>query len=272
MADQMAVPAAAPSAPPAPRLNILTGFLTYLGEIALLLGQTGRSLIQGLDGRDLLDQASAIGVNSVPIALLTCFASGAVIALYFTPFLLQYGAQSFAGGVVALAIVRELAPVLTGVVVAARAGSQIAAEIGTMKVTEQIDALRALAVSPIQYLVVPRVLASLVMLPLVCALADALGIFGGYLVSVYQEHLPAALFPSSVQVYLVPTDFTYGLLKTVVFGLIISLVACHQGLKTKGGATEVGRATTNTVVISIVLIYISNYFLAYVLFQQAGSF
>ena len=225
-----------------------------------------------MDVRNLLDQMSAIGVNSVPIALLTSLASGAVIALYFTPFLLQYGAGSFVGGVIALAVSRELTPVLTGVVVAARAGSQIAAEIGTMKVTEQIDALRALAVSPIQYLVVPRILAALMMLPVVCALADALGILGGYLVAVHQEHLPAALFPSSIQQNLLPADFLKGMLKTVVFGLIVALVGCHQGLKTEGGATEVGRATTNTVVLSIVLIYITNFFLAYVMFPKMGTF
>ncbi|MBV9852502.1 MAG: ABC transporter permease [Armatimonadetes bacterium] len=273
MADQMAAPAAGMSAPVAPRPNVLTSLLTYIGEIALLLGQAGRALgRQGVDGRDLLDQMAAIGVNSVSIALLTSFASGAVIALYFTPFLMQYGAGSFVGGVVGLAVSRELTPVLTGVVVAARAGSQIAAEIGTMKVTEQIDALRALAVSPIQYLVVPRVLAALIMLPLVCALADALGILGGYLVAVYQEQMPAALFPASIQQYVGPWDFLLGMFKTVVFGLIVALVGCHQGLKTEGGATEVGRATTNTVVLSIVLIYISNYLMAYVMFHKATGF
>ena len=273
MADQVAVPGAAPSALSAPRPNVFTNLLTYIGEIALLLGQAGRALWrQGVDVRDLLDQMAAIGVNSVPIALLTSLASGAVIALYFTPFLLQYGAGSFVGGVIALAVSRELTPVLTGVVVAARAGSQIAAEIGTMKVTEQIDALRALAVNPVQYLVVPRILAAVVMLPMVCALADAMGILGGYLVAVHQEQLPAALFPGSIQQNLLPGDFLKGMLKTVVFGLIITLVACHQGLKTEGGATEVGRATTNAVVLSIVLIYVANYILAYVMFHKATTF
>ena len=273
MADQVAAPAAAPSALPAAHPNLLVTLLAYIGEITVLLGQAGRALgRQGVDVRDLFDQMAAIGVNSVPIALLTSLASGAVIALYFTPFLMQYGAGSFVGGVVALAISRELTPVLTGVVVAARAGSQIAAEIGTMKVTEQIDALRALAVSPVQYLVVPRILAALIMLPVVCALADTMGLLGGYLIAVHQEHLPAALFPSSIQQNLVPWDFLGGMLKTLVFGLIVALVSCHQGLKTEGGATEVGRATTNTVVLSIVLIYITNYALAYAMFHKASTF
>ncbi len=277
MADQLTAPgtpAAAPAATTAPprRPNIVTVFLTYVGEISILLGQSLRYLGRGqVDGRDLVDQMSQIGVNSIAIALLTALASGAVIALYFTPFLKQYGVESLAGGFVGLAVSRELIPVLTGVVVAARAGSAIAAEIGTMKVTEQIDALRALAVSPVQYLVVPRLLAALIMLPVVCALADAIGMLGGYLVST-SFGVPPATFPNSIKLLLLPRDFYLGMTKTIVFGLILALVGCHQGLKTEGGATEVGRATTNTVVISIVLIYISNYFLAYVMFPRVPTF
>lgn len=273
MADQMTAPGgAAPAAQSepdaAPRPNIVSVFLTYVGEVALLLGQTGRELVKGrIDARDLLDQMAFLGVNSLPIALLTCFASGAVLALYFAPFLHRYGAESLTGGVVALAISRELAPVLTGVMVAARAGSAIAAELGTMQVSEQIDALRALAVSPVRYLVVPRVLAAVLMLPFVCALADAAGIGGGYLVAVYMQGVPAATYPNAIRQFLIPSDFIFGLIKTLAFGLIIALVGCQQGLATRGGATEVGRATTNAVVIAIVLIYLSNFFLAYALFN-----
>lgn len=273
MADQMTAPGGAapaaqsePDAPPRP--NIVSVFLTYVGEVALLLGQTGRELVKGrVDARDLLDQMAFLGVNSLPIALLTCFASGAVLALYFTQFLKDYGAQGLVGAIVAVAIARELGPVLTGVMVAARAGSAVAAELGTMKVSEQIDAMRALAVSPVRYLVIPRILAAVLMMPVVCALADAAGILGGYLVAVYIEAVPAATYPNSIKLFLTPFDFTGGLLKTFVFGLIIALVSCQQGLATRGGATEVGRATTNAVVISIVLIYFFNYFLAYFLFS-----
>lgn len=269
MADQIAATAPAPGITQSPpRLGMFANLLIYIGEIALLLGQAGRALRHGVDGRDLMEQMWAIGVNSVAVSVLTSFASGAVIALYFTPFLLHYGVGSFVGGVVALALSRELVPTLTGVVVAARAGSQIAAELGTMKVTEQVDALRALAVSPIQYLVVPRILAAVIMVPLVCALSDAVGIYGGYLVAVFQQHLPAALYGSSILENLTPWDFLGGMVKTLVFGAIVALVGCHQGLKTEGGATEVGRATTNAVVLSIVLIYITDYFLAYLMFHQ----
>ena len=214
---------------------------------------------------------ASLGVNSVAIALLTTSTSGAVLALYFAPFLKQYGAEGFTGAVVALAIARELGPVLTGVVVAARAGSAIAAELGTMEVTEQIDALRALAVSPIQYLVVPRILAAVIMVPLVCALADAGGVFGGYVMAGTQGVLPAT-FLNSMKEFLIPGDFLRGIFKTLVFGLIIALVGCHQGLQTRGGATEVGRATTNAVVLSIVLIYLANFAMTYFMFGDTVSF
>lgn len=252
-------------------LNPFTTVFVYLGEILILLGQAIKALRGGIDIRDLMEQMSSLGVNSVAIALLTSSTSGAVLALYFAPFLKQYGAEGFTGAVVALAISRELGPVLTGVVVAARAGSAIAAELGTMKVTEQIDALRALAVSPIQYLVVPRILAAIVMVPLVCALADAAGIGGGYLLSNSEGVLPAT-YLNSMKQFLEPMDFLKGILKTVVFGLIITLVGCHQGLATRGGATEVGRATTNAVVLSIVLIYIANFVMTYFMFSQATTF
>jgi len=278
MANQTTA-APAPAAAPAPFgeaafktiLNPFTSVFVYLGEILILLGQAIKAVRGGIDIRDLAEQMASLGVNSVAIALLTSSTSGAVLALYFAPFLKQYGAEGFTGAVVALAISRELGPVLTGVVVAARAGSAIAAELGTMKVTEQIDALRALAVSPIQYLVVPRILAAVIMVPLVCALADAAGILGGYLLSNTQGVLPAT-YLNSMKQFLDPMDFLKGIFKTVVFGLIITLVGCHQGLATRGGATEVGRATTNAVVLSIVLIYIANFAMTYFMFSQVTTF
>ena len=252
-------------------LNPFLAVLTYLGEILILLWRAIKAMRGGINVKDLIEQMASLGVNSVSIALLTTTTSGAVLALYFAPFLKQYGAEGFTGAVVALAIARELAPVLTGVVVAARAGSAIAAELGTMKVTEQIDALRALAVSPIQYLVVPRILAAVIMVPLVCALADAGGIYGGYLLSKSEGVLPTT-YLNSMKQFIDPADFVKGILKTLVFGLIIALVGCHQGLETRGGATEVGRATTNAVVLSIVLIYIANFVLTYFMFSQTVSF
>lgn len=278
MADQLTTAPAANVPAPLPGISLLARIfspfavvLTYLGEILMLLGQTVKAARGGVDTKDLVEQMASLGVNSVAIALLTTTTSGAVLALYFAPFLKQYGAESFTGAVVALAIARELAPVLTGVVVAARAGSAIAAEIGTMKVTEQIDALRALAVSPIQYLVVPRVLAAVLMVPLVCALADAGGILGGTLLSQSKGVLPVVYWNSMKQ-FLDLSDFTRGIFKTLVFGLIIALVGCHQGLQTRGGATEVGHATTNAVVLSIILIYLANFVMTYFMFSGVTTF
>lgn len=274
MADQLTAPGEALPAPEkrVARPNIVTIFVNYVGEVTIMLGQAVGFMVRGqIEARNLIEQMATIGVSSIPIALLTCLSSGAVIALYFTPFLKQYGVESLSGGFVALSVSRELAPVLTGVVVAARAGSAIAAELGTMKVSEQIDALRSLAVSPIQYLVVPRLLAALLMLPVVGALADAIGIFGGYLVAT-AFGVPPATFPLAIKQQLVPSDFYLGLVKTIVFGIVLAVVGCHQGLKTEGGATEVGRATTNAVVISIVLIYISNFLMAYVMFPRVPTF
>ena len=278
MADQMTVTPAtnAPAALPGPGLialitNPFVAVLIYLGEILTLLAQAVKALRGGVDTRDLIEQMSSLGVNSVGIALLTTTTSGAVLSLYFAPFLKQYGAEGFTGAVVALAIARELGPVLTGVVVAARAGSAIAAELGTMKVTEQIDALRALAVSPTQYLVVPRILAAVLMVPLVCALADAGGILGGMLLSQSEGVLPV-IYWDSMRQFLDLSDFTKGIFKTLVFGIIIVLVGCHQGLATRGGATEVGKATTNSVVLSIILIYLANFVMTYFMFSEVATF
>ncbi len=214
---------------------------------------------------DLLEQMAAVGIGTLPIALLTVFSSAAVITLYFSQFLISYGAGTLTGAVVALSMGRELAPVLVGVVAAARAGSSIAAEIGSMEVTEQVDALRALAVSPVQYLVVPRLLAALIMIPLVAIAADAVGLIGGYIVAMWKD-VPPSSFATSISQFVEWRDFTLGVVKTIVFAFIVAIVSCHQGLKTAGGATGVGRSTTNAVVLSIVLIYISDFFLAYFMF------
>ena len=262
----------APQERPA-RPGVFSGVLTYVGEVSLLFGQAIKEMARGnIDLRDLVQQMAFIGVNSLVIALITSFASGAVIALYFSDFLQKYGVTSLVGAVVAMSMARELGPVLTGVVVAARAGSAIAAEIGTMKVTEQIDALRALAVNPVRYLVPPRLIAALVMMPMICLMADMSGIVGGYVIAVVFHGVPSATYPDGIRQFLVPSDFYLGMIKTVVFGLIIAIVGCHQGLKTKGGATEVGHATTNAVVLSIVLIYITDFFLANALFVYGGSY
>ena len=251
--------------------SVFVKVFAYLGEISILAAQAIVSIARrGVSLGDLFDQMFTIGVGTLPIALLTVFTSSAVISLYFAQFLVRYNAGTLTGAVDALALGRELGPVLIGVVASARAGSAIAAEIGTMKVTEQIDALRSLAVSPIQYLVVPRLVAFVIMIPILCVVADAFGLVGGYLVAVWQG-VPPASFGDSIRQYVSLRDFTMGVIKTVAFAFIIVIVSCHQGLRTKGGATGVGRSTTNAVVLSIVLIYLSDFVMAYLMFGGQTS-
>lgn len=238
----------------------------FVGDVSILFAQAIGCLFRWRwEARETLLQMALIGAQAVPMVVITSGFTGAVLALYSAKLMLEFGVGSLAGGAVALAMARELGPVVTGMVVAARSASAIAAEIGSMKVTEQIDALRALAVPPVQYLVVPRLLACLTMLPALGVLAFVTGVFGGYLVAV-----PMGISPTSyllgirelVDIY----DVFAGLLKTVVFGAIIALVGTRAGLRTEGGAAGVGRATTGGVVVAVLLIYVVNFFLAYLLF------
>lgn len=236
--------------------------LTFIGECTILFFEAVRRLfVPPFEMGELMTQMAAIGVASVPIVALTTFSSGAVLALYTTEVLVSYGATSLAGGTIGLAVTREIAPVLAGVMVAARSGSAMAAQIGTMKVTEQIDALRVLNVHPTNYLLVPRLLAGMLMLPVLTLVGVYCGMLGGYLVSV-MGGVPSGSFLQSVQQWIEPSDFLGGMQKTVVFGILIALVACQQGLRTQEGAVGVGRSTTNAVVISMVLIYVVDYFLS----------
>lgn len=241
-------------------------FFTFVGEVTTLLGDTLAKLFRPpFEIRETITQMAFIGVASVPIVALTSFFSGAVLALYSSEFLIKYNATPFVGATVGLAVTREIGPVLAGIMVAARGGSAMAAQIGTMAVTEQIDALRMLSVHPTKYLVIPRVVAAVLMLPILAMVGTYLGVFGG-LVAAVASGVPAGSFLPSIQRYVEPWDIIGGMLKTPAFGLIVAIVACQQGLRTKNGAVGVGSATTNTVVISMVLIYVANYFLARVLF------
>jgi phospholipid/cholesterol/gamma-HCH transport system permease protein len=240
--------------------------LEFVGEVTLLLVDIPRRMLRPpLEIAETFNQMAFIGVQSVPIVALTGFFSGAVIALYLSKFLLEYGATQFVGATVGLTVAREIAPVITGIMVTARCGSAMAAQIGTMKVTEQLDALKMLSVHPTNYLVIPRTLASILMLPILTLVAIYAGVGGGYLVSVWRG-VPGGAFVQSMHEFVKPWDFWGGMLKTPVFGLIIAIVACQQGLRTSNGAVGVGRATTQTVVISMVLIYVANFFLAQIFF------
>ncbi|RYG42324.1 ABC transporter permease, partial [bacterium] len=219
-----------------------------------------------VEWEETLNQMSFVGIASVPIVVLTCFFSGAVLSLYLSQFLRQYGASNFVGATIGLVVTREVGPVLAGIMVAARGGSAMAAQIGSMSVTEQIDALRMLSVHPTNYLVIPRLLAGLFMLPVLTLVSMWAGVSGGMLVA-YTENIPTRVFLQSLQAYVKPEDILKGMAKGPFFGLIVAVVACQQGMRTKNGAVGVGQATMNTVVISMVLIYIANFLLARVLFQ-----
>jgi phospholipid/cholesterol/gamma-HCH transport system permease protein len=250
----------------------LNKFFEFIGEVSILLARTLKFIFRAkINIRDAFNQMAFIGVASLPIVLITVTFSGAVLALYMSQLVVKWGIGSFTGAVVGLSIAREIGPVLTSVVVAARAGSAIGAELGSMKVTEQIDALRSLAVSPVQYLVVPRLLAGVIMLPVLTIFGDVVGILGAYWVAVING-VAGGGFVSSLKAQVLPYDVMMGLLKTVFFGIVIVIVGAQQGLQTTGGATGVGKSTTNSVVISIVIIYILNFFLAYVMFGGKTAF
>jgi phospholipid/cholesterol/gamma-HCH transport system permease protein len=218
------------------------------------------------DFRQLAKQMVRVGVSSVPVVLLTTLFTGMVMALQTFGTLRRFNAEGFVGSLVALSIVRELSPVLSGLVVAGRAGSAMGAELGTMRVTEQIDALEVLATDPVHYLVVPRLWATVLMLPLLVALGNGVGILGGYVVSVVLLDANPVVYMENTFRFMDWWDIVSGLIKAVFFGMLIALVGCQQGYYASGGAEGVGRATTRSLVIASLAILISDFFLTKVLF------
>ena len=206
------------------------------------------------------DQMDKIGVASFPLVFLTALFTGVVLALQSAYQLQKLSAETYIGSLVALSMTRELGPVLTALVIAGRVGAAITASIGTMKVTEQIDALRTLGVDPIRYLAVPRIVALGVMLPILVVYADIIGILGGYIVGVYKLGIGSSLYMNMTWDPLRFKDVLTGLFKAWVFAMIIATVACHEGFETAGGAEGVGRSTTLSVVISFILIITSDCF------------
>ncbi len=239
----------------------------FVGEVSLIfLDAIRRIFRRPTEWRETVDQMAFIGVSSVPIVALTSFFAGAVLSLYLSQFLSEYGATAFVGATVGLTVTREIGPVLAGLMVAARCGSAMAAQIGSMAVTEQIDALKMLSVHPTNYLVIPRVIASVTMLPILALIGIWSGVFGGYVIALTRG-VSGGTFMNSLIQFTEPKDVLSGMAKAPFFGLMIALVACQQGLRTKNGAVGVGRATTNAVVISMVLVYVIDYVLASVMYR-----
>jgi phospholipid/cholesterol/gamma-HCH transport system permease protein len=241
--------------------------LEEAGEVLLLLIQTCLWMLRPpLRLRLIFKQMEFVGVRSLNVSLLTGVFTGAVFALQSYHGFSLFGADSLVGSTVALALTRELGPVLTALMVTGRAGSAMAAELGTMRVTEQIDALYVMAVNPIQYLVVPRVIASVLMLPVLTIIADYVGIIGGYVVGVHLLGINSGIFVAKIIEYVEFSDITMGMVKAAFFGLVLSLVGCYKGFYTSGGAEGVGRATTESVVLASVIILASDYFLTAIMF------
>jgi phospholipid/cholesterol/gamma-HCH transport system permease protein len=243
------------------------GFFEYAGGITELAGESA-----GFIGKmrirfaETISQCYLLGVQSLIIVLLTSLFTGMVFSLESAQQAVQYGVGSLVGGAVAYTSVRELGPMLSAVVVAGRVGAAIAAELGSMVVTEQIEALRSMGLAPARFLVVPRLLALLVMLPLLAIFADVVSIVGGMWIAGAYAHIGTADFIASARQTIGFEDVVKGLLKSVVFGLIIALVGSYQGLSTRGGAAGVGKATTGAVVISIISIFITNFIMSALLY------
>ncbi|HEY9597856.1 MAG TPA: MlaE family lipid ABC transporter permease subunit [Cyanophyceae cyanobacterium] len=250
----------------------LGSWVQRLVAAIFLGGQVILHLLAGkIHRRNTLDQMATVGPESLIIALITATFIGAVFTIQVTREFINFGATSAIGGVLALALTRELGPVLTAVILAGRVGSAFAAEIGTMQVTEQIDALYILKTDPIDYLVIPRVIACSLMLPVLTIFSIILGMAGGLLIAVSLYNIPQSVFLDSARNFLGLWDLCSALLKAAVFGVLIAIIGCSWGLTTTGGAKGVGQSTTTAVVTALLAIFISNFFLSWLMFQGTGS-
>jgi phospholipid/cholesterol/gamma-HCH transport system permease protein len=207
----------------------------------------------------ILAQMAAIGVGSTFIVGTTGFFTGMVFALQVTYAMSQFGAEGYVGGSVALSLARELAPVLTALMVIGRSGSAIATELGTMRVTEQIDAMDTMAVNPIQYLAVPRLIASVLMFPVLTMLFNGLGYAGGYLMGIFVSRIPPGPFIEHTRTMVEPQDVIHGLFKSLIFGGVVAIITCYRGYSAQGGAKGVGEGTTRAVVMSSIAILVVDY-------------
>jgi len=235
---------------------------------SFLGGQVFLHLLQGkIHRRNTLEQMNAVGPESLSIALITAGFVGMVFTIQVAREFINFGATTTVGGVLALALARELSPVLTAVVVAGRVGSAFAAEIGTMRVTEQIDALYMLKTDPIDYLVVPRVIACALMLPILSLMSLGVGLGGGIFIAEALYDIDSNVFLNSVQNFMDIWDIFSSLIKAFLFGVVIAVIGCSWGLTTTGGAKGVGQSTTTAVVTSLLAVFVLNFFLSWLMFQ-----
>jgi phospholipid/cholesterol/gamma-HCH transport system permease protein len=247
--------------------GVVLGISTSLGKATNIISETVYLIALGKIGwKNTVDQMVEVGWRSSPVIALTSIFTGMVLAL-------QTGASSknifnepvYVGTVVGFSIVRELGPVLTAIVISGRVGAFIASELGTMKVTEQIDALYTLGTNPVRYLAVPRFIACVTMIPVLSAISNVIGVFGGLLISEFQFNIPSSVYWDDIFYWMDLNTLAHGLIKSFFFGFIISVVSIYKGFNCEGGAEGVGKATTNAVMISMVLILISDYFISAIL-------
>ncbi len=274
LTDPKIISAAPPAAEPAPSsflADTVKRQLRSVQDYSLLAGQAVASAFTPpLYVADILEQMDLIGVGSLPIVLLTGFFMGAVMVLQTAAQFVRFGETALTGDVVSLALVRELGPTITGLLVAGRNASGMASELGSMQVTEQVDAMRAMGTDPIRKLVTPRVVATMLVLPLLTAMGDFVGLIGGYAVSHFTLRIGAVEFWTRALHALEFSDLMQGMAKPVVFAFILATVGCYQGLSVRGGTQGVGRATTQAVVVSSVIILTSNFFLTKLALFLAG--
>ncbi|MBI5885517.1 MAG: ABC transporter permease [Deltaproteobacteria bacterium] len=238
-------------------------FVATVGSMALMFFQAVMyAFVPPIKFRNIFKQMEFVGVQSLFVVILTGTFTGMVLALQSYNALKRFGAESLVGPSVALSMARELGPVLSGLMVTGRAGSAMATELGTMRVTEQIDALFTMAVNPVKHLVVPRIIAGVCMFPVLTVIADFVGVIGGYMVGVKLLGINAGVYIGRTVDFVQVSDITTGLTKSLVFGLITSLVACYYGYYTMGGAEGVGKSATSSVVLASVLILVSDYLLS----------
>lgn len=241
-------------------------FLTYMGQLAALLADLGGAVRTGVWRMRLVaQQIVSIGFGSQVVVIVTGAFTGAVFTAQTYFKFKDFGVESGVGAIVSIAMCRELGPVLAGLMVTGRVGAAMAAEIGTMKVTEQIDALRAMAVHPVDYLVLPRFIAMMVSMPLLIAESITFGLVASYVVTVYGFDVPSAWFLTHITDHTNMEDVSCGMIKGFVFGIIITVISCHQGLMAENGAVGVGRGTTSAVVYSSLTILIVNFFMSILL-------
>jgi phospholipid/cholesterol/gamma-HCH transport system permease protein len=239
-----------------------------VGRVAMLVGETIKNMGRGVRSFHLLvDEMHAIGVQSLSLVLIVSLFTGAVAAVQAAYQFASVVPLKYIGSVILRSVIIELGPVLTALIVGGRVGAAIAAELGTMRVTEQIDALEAMAINPVRYLVVPRVVGALVMLPILTMIANVFAIFGGYVVAVSSIGVSTHTYVTGLQNFFFMKDLWSGIIKAVFFGGIIGWMGCYHGFRTEGGAEGVGIATTRAVVSSCVLVLITDYVLANVLFR-----